>query len=172
MWTMVWWYRLRVTPNSSTRALWQPPALSGDPVSRDISEASRRMDEGNDNLVYPSPWNFKISLTCHKILRHGTSGFTSHPKEGVLLILSPLKIHRLGRIRTHDLESSGKHTSHYTTEATANTRTWKTSSVDNVTRWLDEQSRMTQCHGYQSLTSIYWRDLECEHLHPGLHTYR
>jgi hypothetical protein len=33
----------------------------------------------------------KGSLTCHKILRHGTSGFTSHPKEGVLWIFITLK---------------------------------------------------------------------------------
>jgi hypothetical protein len=33
-------------------------------------------------------------LTCHKILRHGTDGFTSPPKAVVLRILSPLKIHR------------------------------------------------------------------------------
>jgi hypothetical protein len=26
----------------------------------------------NDNLVYPSPWDFKSSFTCRKILRHGT----------------------------------------------------------------------------------------------------
>jgi hypothetical protein len=26
----------------------------------------------NENLVYPSPWDFKRSLTCRKILRHGT----------------------------------------------------------------------------------------------------
>jgi hypothetical protein len=49
------------------------------------------MGEGNENLVFPSPWDFKISLTCRKILRHGASGFTSHPKEGVLRVLSPLK---------------------------------------------------------------------------------
>jgi hypothetical protein len=47
------------------------------------------MGEGNESLVYP--WDFKRSLTYRKILRHGTSGFTSHLKEGVLLILSPLK---------------------------------------------------------------------------------
>jgi hypothetical protein len=86
MWNIVWWYRLGLTPNSSTRVLWQPPVLCGGPVSRDISGASRRMDEGNGNLVYPSPRDFKGSLTCRKILRHGTSGFTSHPKEGVLRI--------------------------------------------------------------------------------------
>jgi hypothetical protein len=40
----------------------------------------------------------KGSLTRRKILRHGTSGFTSHPKEGMLRISLPLKIHRLGRV--------------------------------------------------------------------------
>jgi hypothetical protein len=48
-----------LTPNLSTRALWQPPVLSGGPVSRDISEASRRVGEGNENFVYPSPWDFQ-----------------------------------------------------------------------------------------------------------------
>jgi hypothetical protein len=58
----------------------QVTLLSGGPVSRDIFGASRTIGEANDNLVYPSPWDFKRSLTCRKILRHGTSGFTSHPK--------------------------------------------------------------------------------------------
>jgi hypothetical protein len=49
------------------------------------------MGEGNENLVYPSPWDFKSSLTCHKILQHGASGFTSHLKEGVLQIFVALK---------------------------------------------------------------------------------
>jgi hypothetical protein len=49
------------------------------------------MDKGNVNLVYPSPWDFKSSLTCRKILRHGTSGFTSHLKEGVLRTFIALK---------------------------------------------------------------------------------
>jgi hypothetical protein len=57
------------------------------------------MGEGNENLLYPSPWDFKRSLTCSKILGHGTSGITSHPKEGVLQIFIALKeIHRLGRV--------------------------------------------------------------------------
>jgi hypothetical protein len=42
------------------------------------------MGEGNENLVHPSPWDFRSSLKCRKILRHGNFGFTSHPKEGVL----------------------------------------------------------------------------------------
>jgi hypothetical protein len=41
--------------------LWQPPVLSGHPVSRDISGVSRRMDEGNENLVYPALRDLKIS---------------------------------------------------------------------------------------------------------------
>jgi hypothetical protein len=61
------------------------------------------MDEGNENLVYSSPWDSKGCLTCRKTLRHGTSGFASHPMEGVLRILSPLKIHRLNRVRTLNL---------------------------------------------------------------------
>jgi hypothetical protein len=43
IWIMVWWYRLGLTPNSSTRALWQPPVLSGGHVSRDISGAMFRV---------------------------------------------------------------------------------------------------------------------------------
>jgi hypothetical protein len=49
------------------------------------------MGEENDNLVYPSSWDFIRSLTCHNILRHDTSGFTSHSKEGVLRIFISLK---------------------------------------------------------------------------------
>jgi hypothetical protein len=41
---------------------------------------SGRRREGNENLVSSYPCNLKIFLTCHKILRHGTSGFTSHPR--------------------------------------------------------------------------------------------
>jgi hypothetical protein len=91
MWTMVWWYWLGLTPNLSIRALWQPPVLSGGPAIRDISGGSGRVGEGNENLVYPFPWDFKKSFACRKILRHGTSGFTSHPKEGVLRIFIALK---------------------------------------------------------------------------------
>jgi hypothetical protein len=49
------------------------------------------VSEGNDNLVYPSPWDFKSSFTYRKILRHGTSGFSSHSKECVLRICIALK---------------------------------------------------------------------------------
>jgi hypothetical protein len=117
MLNMVWWYRLGLTPNSSTRVFWQPPVQSAGPVSRYISGASR-MGQGNKNLVYPSPWDFKRSLTCRKILRHGTSGFTSIRRKACCGFLSPLKIHRLGRVWTPTFVSSGKHTNHYNTNAT------------------------------------------------------
>jgi hypothetical protein len=82
MWTTVWWYRLRLTPNLSTRALWLPPVLSGGPAIRDISRASGTVGEGNENLVCPSPWDFKRSLRCRKILRHGTF-WLYFPSEGM-----------------------------------------------------------------------------------------
>jgi hypothetical protein len=64
---------------------------SGGTVSRDISGASRSMGEGNENLVYLFPWDLKRYLTCSKILQHGTSGFTFHPKESVLQIFIVLQ---------------------------------------------------------------------------------
>jgi hypothetical protein len=66
------------------------------------------MGEGNENLVYPSPWDFKRSLTRRKILRHGIFGFTSHSNKDVLRIF--IEIVTFG--------SSDKHTNHYTTKAT------------------------------------------------------
>jgi hypothetical protein len=71
------------------------------------------MGEGNENLVHPFSWDLKRSFTCRKILRHGTSGFTSNPKEGLLRIFIALKIHRLRRVRTRVFGSTGKHTNHY-----------------------------------------------------------
>jgi hypothetical protein len=49
------------------------------------------MGEGNEYLFYPFPWDFNRSLTSRKILRHETSGFTSHPKEGVVRIFIAFK---------------------------------------------------------------------------------
>jgi hypothetical protein len=37
------------------------------------------------------------SFTCRKV-RHGTGGFTSPPKEGVLMIFSPEKSDGFGRV--------------------------------------------------------------------------
>jgi hypothetical protein len=103
MWTMVWWYRLGITPNLSTRALWQPPVLSGGPVSGDMSGASRIMGEGNENLVHPSPWDFKRSLTCPKSYDTGPPALLPIRRKVCRVFVSPLKIHRLGRDRIRDL---------------------------------------------------------------------
>jgi hypothetical protein len=63
------------------------------------------MGEGNENLVYSSPWDFKSSFTCRKILRLGTSSFTSHPRKVSYEFLSPLKVHRRGRVRPRNVLS-------------------------------------------------------------------
>jgi hypothetical protein len=52
----------------------------------EISGTSRRNGRKSENFAYQHLKYQKGSLTCRKILRHGTSGFTSHPKEGVLRI--------------------------------------------------------------------------------------
>jgi hypothetical protein len=100
---MVWWYWLGLTPNSSTRVLWQPPVLSGGPVSRDISGASRRMGERNEILVYLSLWDFKDLY--HAIKSYNMGLPASHPtwRKVCGRFLSPLKIHCLGRVWSHGL---------------------------------------------------------------------
>jgi hypothetical protein len=55
------------------------------------SVASRRNGRRNENFAYQYLKYLKGSLTCTKILRDGTSGFTSHPKDGVLRIFIALK---------------------------------------------------------------------------------
>jgi hypothetical protein len=68
----------------------------------ETSGESRRNERRNENFVYRYMKYLKGPSTCCTILRHGTSGFTYYPKEGVLRILSPLKIHRLSRVLTRD----------------------------------------------------------------------
>jgi hypothetical protein len=70
--------------DSYNRALWQ-------------SYQQRHLEQvgGTDEGVRISRiqylWYVNGSFTCRKILRHGTSGFTSHQKEGVLRIFIALK---------------------------------------------------------------------------------
>jgi hypothetical protein len=47
-------------------------------------------DEGNYNSLQNIFHTSKVSLTCHKILRHVADGFASRRKEGLLRIVSPL----------------------------------------------------------------------------------
>jgi hypothetical protein len=69
--------------DNSTRALWQS--------YQQTSGASRRNGRKSENFAYQYLKYIKGSLKCRKILRHGISGFTSHPKEGVLRIFIALK---------------------------------------------------------------------------------
>jgi hypothetical protein len=100
-----WWCRLGITPELSTRARWQFNK------QRHLERVGG-MDEGMRILCIQYLWYVDGSSTCRKTLRHGTSGFTSHPKKVCCGFFSPLKIHRLGRVWT-----SGKHIKHYTTDA-------------------------------------------------------
>jgi hypothetical protein len=74
----LWWFRLGITPDSSTRALWQFYQ------QRYLGQIGG-MDEG----VRILPIN--IWKTCRKILRHGNFSFSFHPKEDVLRIFIALK---------------------------------------------------------------------------------
>jgi hypothetical protein len=49
------------------------------------------MGKGNENLVIRPRGTSEDLLTCRKISRHGTSGFTSNMKEGVLWTFIALK---------------------------------------------------------------------------------
>jgi hypothetical protein len=94
--------RLGLTPDLTTRELWR----------------SRRWSRVRGNLVYSSLWDFKSSFTCRKILRHGTFPLYFPSERKVSCgFLSPLKIHRVGRVLNAIFGSSGQHTNHYTTKA-------------------------------------------------------
>jgi hypothetical protein len=56
----------------------------------ETSGASRRNGRRSENFSCQYLKYLNGSLTRHKILRHGTSGFTYHPKEGVLRIFIAL----------------------------------------------------------------------------------
>jgi hypothetical protein len=79
-----WWCRLAITPDLSTKARWQSY------LQRRLEQVGG-MDEGMRVLLIHYFLYINGSFTCRKILQHGTSGFTSHPKEGVLRIFITLK---------------------------------------------------------------------------------
>jgi hypothetical protein len=57
----------------------------------ETSGAGRRKGRRSENFAYRYLKYLKESFTCRKILRHWTSGFTSHPKEDVLWIFIAIK---------------------------------------------------------------------------------
>jgi hypothetical protein len=97
--------------DSYTRALWQF-------YQQRHLGASRWNARRSENFAYQYTRYANSTLAWRKILRYGASRFTSHPKEGVLRMFIALKIHRVSRFEPANLRSSGKHTNHYTTEAT------------------------------------------------------
>jgi hypothetical protein len=83
-WRWWWWCRLGITPDWTTRALWQSYQ------QRHLERIGGMDDEMRISRIQYQRY-LKGFLTCRKILRHETSGFTSHPKEGVLRIFIALK---------------------------------------------------------------------------------
>jgi hypothetical protein len=56
------------------------------------------------NFACDSDFHVNRRVLSHAAnLRHGTDGFTSPPKEGMLSIFSPGKSDGFGRVRTRDL---------------------------------------------------------------------
>jgi hypothetical protein len=69
----------------------------------DTSVTSRRNGRRSENFAYRYLKYLKGSLTCRKILRHGTFRlYFSSKGRRAADFLSPLRIHRLGRVWTLD----------------------------------------------------------------------
>jgi hypothetical protein len=79
-----WWCQLGTTPDSSTGAHWQS-------YQQRHLERVGGMDETMIILHIRYLSYVNGPFTCSKFLQHGTSGSTSHPKEGVLRIFIALK---------------------------------------------------------------------------------
>jgi hypothetical protein len=69
----------------------------------ETSGESRRNGRRSENFAYQYLKYLKGSLTCRKILRHGTSGFTSHRRKVCCGFLSPLKISPLAGLNPRPL---------------------------------------------------------------------
>jgi hypothetical protein len=76
------WTAIIMMPSGDNYWLVHQSSLTVLPA--DTSEASRRNGRRSENFAYQYLKYLKGSLTCRKIWRHGTSGFTPHPMEGVL----------------------------------------------------------------------------------------
>jgi hypothetical protein len=89
------WYVSVYSHGGGGDAVWGkltcPPELPGSSTSRHIWERVGRMDKGVRILRTQYLRYVNGSLRCRKILWHGTSSFTSRPKEGVPQIFIALK---------------------------------------------------------------------------------
>jgi hypothetical protein len=125
--------------------------------------------EGNENLVYPSPWDFKRSFTCCKILRHGV--LRPIKRKVCCGFSSPLKIHCLGRALTRSLWVQWQ--LHLTSVTD-----WKWTiqyKIHSCIKWLDHLERMDrsrlprlafqyQPRGRRDMGTPRWRWRDQEHL--------
>jgi hypothetical protein len=86
---------IQKTPDSSTRALWQS-------YQQSHLVANRRnwRQEWEFGFVKYFCSYLQVIFTCHKILQHGASGFTSPPKKMCCGFL--LKIHNLSQVWSHE----------------------------------------------------------------------
>jgi hypothetical protein len=96
----MWGYQLHDRPILYT--LIQPSETSSSNYQR-LSRRSRETRVRNSSWILPTSSYRARRVLLHAVnLRHGTDGFTSRPKEGVLRILSPLKSILLGRVWTRE----------------------------------------------------------------------
>jgi hypothetical protein len=99
-------YRQVKAPDSSTRPIWKSYQQSY-PVAKQEELAKEIMTLAIRSIFFHTS---KGSLTFRKILRHGTDGFNSLPKEGVLLIFIALKNSSASTIfEPANLGYNGKH---------------------------------------------------------------
>jgi hypothetical protein len=93
-----------------TEAYCTNPAFSPPPtyISRSAPHQTTREKElwarnGRSNLAYKCDFHCNCRVLLHAAkLRHGTNGFTSPPKEGMLRIFSPEKSDDFGWVRTRE----------------------------------------------------------------------
>jgi hypothetical protein len=84
------WTAIMMMPSGDNYWLVRQSSLTVLPA--ETSGASRRNGRRSENFAYQHLKYLKGSLTFRKIWRHGTSGFTSHAKEGVLRDFISIKI--------------------------------------------------------------------------------
>jgi hypothetical protein len=79
------------------------PSTDWFPATRDISGASGRVGEENENLVYLPPETSRDLLHAVKFYDVGPPALLSIRRKLSCGFLSPLKVHRLGWARTRNL---------------------------------------------------------------------
>jgi hypothetical protein len=83
----IWACRTMVDDSASWgKLLTHPPVLSGNPTTRVIWEQVGEINERSENFTFQAFHSkMQVIFTCRKVLWHGVSGFTSPPKEGLLV---------------------------------------------------------------------------------------